>query len=1519
MSKKTKWTYEVSVTYLNKLFTEQNPPSCLKVGSNYVQEICHKLNFINPGENFKEVDLLCNIFKLFSENKDLSFLQPVIPNGNYGDFFKSKEKCIKLNHKNLKEGLIKAMLHIKSSFNIELQKLCCDDNLSLNENINRMVVDKNISELEVCAILYHQNDILIQDNTLMMRSNGIDINTVDIVDGNNQDLNKLRKEIGKAFDHQTKDYNLFLLNDGTGSGKTHNVVMNFIESYPNSPTSQKDGKRKSLIFIAPQKNQLFVDDYVFNEAEKSGIHLLFERSRDDITNLESKNYLELDKALNTFKNVSSFFENVFKSSKSSKSYIDSRIKGLYAERMSKSKKSLENVDIEKIPSLAILESAFYYYKEFEERHQSEKKYNIDWYNDNLKLARDNFSIGLNSMAKFFAVHIEDKILSDIFNSTTIYIGFNNFIKFERDDKFFELVYKILLYVMPFEVAKHINCIIYLTGDKSQRVIQISEGSARNPGLKIHKFCELEEIISGYSISKRADILGYSRNDSGFGSFLENEYFVKNERNYFLVNNLGFSVVEDEEHVLYNLFVERYTFKNITERKNNVQVNIIHALASLNRWIKNSKLEKRKIFNFENIISEKDGMVKKLLSELKKHTVFKTDQEIENFFEAISSNEYGIFVKTSDYEFINSVCDNIISFSPKLIMLQDYLKSIKIVLENGADYMLISKDNKEYKEELLKYSVFDLFQIILTSLYICKDSSRGLRSQLFLEKNKNNQNSSLYHLLNLAHDNSEFLNNLFSSSLTLVPSDKVNLQFAYFLTKIGFNFTFPQEIEEQRFNKDYIPIEPHIFIIKELPEVNLLQILNNPANKVFLLSATRGFNNIFAGNYSEYFFKEINKYLPNKIKIFQREKQKLNHMPEFIDIRFNKRDSIEVIKLKIKNQRSKINRVSDTVESTVYPINQIELSNLNQTADILPRKSNYEMIKSANKNYLEELIINVKDTKNFKLLMNPYNKAEIFGVLNSIIHAFENNENAIVMTLSNRFYANFIKDEEFMNCVFKNVKYLRSDEENKCKVFEYAPIVNSLKKLRLICFDAALGKVPNLKEYFIVDPDTVIVLVSSYKSAGTGLNLTLANKKLNQSQDFNSLYSVSSSYYTSVMGDNGYGHLSNHLIVYKYFSHSGNKTLQDLSEGLSSTKIKSILRKEHAMEKVKTLMQSAGRIERRDSHIDTKIYFVENGITNFFEESMSEFNEMFKLHSNQHDNTIIANFSMLNKSLLKTSLNHIAINSLDNKERNVLERVTGENFETYKTFFCETSNFPKMIKEYRSGNPDFVWLKELNSIFRGYTEPTYDLRNCLNNFLIRHREILQKANCFSTIRNLLQGVEFDFVGNLVSRDKLITIDYENHCFTDYSKSTKFINDKYFFDYGENIKLSEVDLGEQFLFNTINKYSYENVLTRLPNVYLSHIIRGNMAEQIFSEYLNVSGIVFNNIDILFGTNVDVKIYELFDFYILKDNTIICIDTKNWNLYNDNGARKTLDSFQKKIQDIKSIQEFKSSRIIISNLST
>jgi hypothetical protein len=1505
-TKKTnKWNYNVRITYLNMLFNMHVIPASLRLDSKFILEVCQKLNEGFPSNDYNADSLLSDIASLHLENKHNSCFMVNIPQGKIYNFHKLKSKSLGLDKSLVQPYLIDLATILADKEKFNLPKLIYNHSLSLNENVLRIKEETKLLELEIYALLHKQGDILIRDGQILKKNNqDTELNTVNPLFNKPNNIIALRDGIAKAFDHKGNDYNLYLLNDGTGSGKTHNVVMNFIRDYPNKDKLD----RKSLIFIAPQKNQLFVNDNVFKEAKKANIPLLLARSRKDFINLDSKIFMDLNSDTSEFYLVKDFFEGIFNSLDSTeKTRIDKELRDLYIDRVKARKKNTEEAskdEAERIPSINVLDKIYRTYRDFEKTNHTEKKYTPQAYEHNYKQAGAIFFSTLNTFVEFIAANFTDKILLEIFNADTIYNGLDNFKNtFGKNEKFYQVIYKLLCYVMPFEVAKYLNCIIYLTGDKSQFTFKISEASSKYPTLKTNTSYELEEMVSGYSISKSADILDVYDDSSQLGTFLDKDYFINNN-NYFITNELGFSIVFDEEHILYNSFIENYTYKNITAKKDELKVNTVHALASIGRWIKNSKFQKRELLNNHKIVEEKNLIIGKLYKALKEHTVLKTDTDIEEFFNSISSNEFGILIKTSDYGFIQTVCDHIVSFSPKLIMLKEYLQTIKIILDTGSDYLLVAKDNISAAAEKSKYNIYDLFQVILTTLYVCKDSSVNLRNMLDTEKENNNQNVSLYHLLGVAHENKDFLKNLFSSSLNLDASDQINIQFSYFLKKIGFNFLFPEKIIRKDYDEAYIKIEPHIFIIKELPEVKLLQTLYNDKNTVFLLSATRGFNKIFAGNYSEYFFNEIDKHLPKKVRIFQREKQVDNPMAKFIEARFNFRNSVEIIDLKFNSSSEEFNM---NVERNSYKINQIELISLNKNNDLKLDKTSYPLINGNNKNYMSQILSNIVKTKQYKFLHSEQRQAEILSAFKAIIHAFENNEHAIVMTLSNRFYNEFMNEDNFLTQVFGVVRHIRKDDDNKYKVVEYSPIPGSKKKLRIVCFDADLGKVPDLKEHFIIDPETIIVLVSSFASAGTGLNLTLTNSE-NQQQDFNAKYVVSSPFYTSIKDKDGYGGLSNQLLIFKYFSHQNGKTINDLSEGLSSREIKSILKKEHAMEKVKTIMQSSGRIERKDCKIDTKIYFVDNGINNLFEETMSEFNEMFKLHANQYQKTIISNVSMINKSLLKTSLNHIASNSLTHTERNKLESESTKQYSIYENFFCNSNNFPKMLNQYRLLNPDYIWVEELNSIFRGYASPNYSLKGKLLEFMKQHRVLLEKTNSLTLINGLAKNAEVNFDEHKIPKNKLLTINYDNHCYSDYSQSNNFITDKHFFDYGSKLKISSIDYEDDFLKKTLKKYSYNNSLTILPNVYLSHIIRGNVAEQIFAEYLTEKNVKFNDLNTYFGEDIKKKTYELFDFYIVtqKNKTIYCIDTKNWSLYNDAGAIKTLDNLPAKIAKIKNLSE-------------
>ena len=1494
---------------------------------------------------YTEDAVLSNIFQLHIESGSTKLFYASFT-GNLSNFYKSKNKIIWIRKEGAKENFLKLMNCAMQKHNIDLTSLKAGLSGSVVNSIENLAQAKKLTELEVATVLYRDADICIVNNNFINKvsshmeqpeiSNEKDLNAL---------LNKQREANSVDLSHINDAYNLYLLNDGTGSGKTHNVVMNFIHQFKNT-NSNEVMPRKSLVFMAPQKNQLFATSSVFLEAEKSKIPLLFARSKNDLTDLESKNFLQLNKETNEFQTVSDCFESMFdKFNAEPKNKINKILKEGYVEECVDSDEwEQEDTDKENKKSLTVeqLLNVYNTYLHYEGTHKAEQIYAPEQYKDGFESARRSFFRSLVDVSSMLAKGTRDEILNKIFKWFADNDPMASQKEFGKDYRTYKFIYDIITYTMPFEAAKYINCIIYMTGDKSQYTFLISELKKGWQCKKTVKNYSFDDLLSGYSVSSSADVLKHANDsDLDFGEFLDREYFIKNDRNYFAKNNIGFSVVYDEEHILYNKFTEDYTFRPITEKAYGSTVNIIHALASLNRWLKNISV-KNELMNVGRLHEEKQKIVRKLFDEIKNHTSFKTDADFENFLEAVESNEFGILVKSTDYEFIRALCENVIAYSPKLIMSQEYLKNINLNSERGSPQIVISKNNSnlidiqnpsqpgsvsegespeviepksnangvDINNSLQTVSVLDLLQVILTILYVCKDSSSIVGGRLEKGRENNHQNMALYHLFKIANDSRAFLENLFSSSLDMKEDDNISVQFAYFLTKIGFNFKFITEVETRDFVSEYMRVEPHVFIINELPEVNMLQILKNPLNKVFLLSATRGFKKIFSGNYSDLFFKKVNCYLPGTLKIFQREMFENNPMPKFTESRFKKRSSVKVNKIIFNCHRTKNNPVKDTVSLLSYKVTNVDAAGIGLKNDLVACNESYQLIKSGGRNFLEDIIDNVNQSDYFKNnVYGAIRREEVLRVFKCIVHAYENGENAMIMTLTNRF-KELMRHEVFRESIFSGIKTIGSpDSENKFKVIEYHPKEKGTgKKIRLICFDAELGRTTDLKEHFVSDPDTLIILVSSYISAGTGLNLTIEERsggKSSSEKDFDAIYFVSGPYYTSVKNKKEYDHISNQLLIFKSLAHEGGKTVANLSDGLSSIRSRKILKQEHKAEQAKTIMQAIGRIERRDSEMDTKIYFVDEEGKTHFDECMFGFNELYGLHGHQSEKTIIANFSMLAKSLLKVALNHTEKYSMPIASRKVLENESKIASEAYCHFF--ESMLPNALSAYRKGNKDYFWFRELNEIFRAYVDPNYSYKTNLISFIKKNGVALKNCSYYQAISNLIKYAEFDFVSHGVPQNKSVTIDYSNMCFSDCSKNNKIVTDNVLFGYGQESLSVRISAENNFIKKMAQKHKYGSSLSKLPNFYLTHLIRGNIAEDVLKDYFTDKGIIFNDLKNIFGAPVDMKMYELFDFYVVKDNIIYAIDTKNWNLYNDSGASKLLMKFEDKIKKIKNIPEF------------
>ncbi len=1523
-----KWNIEQNVLILNMFFKSDELPILNKENA-FIKELA-KILTSSFSINYDESALLFQLKNISSLNKKYAkshvFLSSIMNNGDFKQFLKNP--AININNNNKKIGAILTLKGIDNENSIyDTSNISYNVNLSVQSNIECLMKLLNISELEAYYLFIKNNDLIIENNDILIHKNHELIitneitesytNTNSVIEENN--LEKLIVKVGESFDHNS-EYNLLPFNDPTGTGKTHSVLYQFISKYPNIFSTKNilekievnlDSKRKNLFFVAPLKNQLTPDHNIYTLASASNIPLLFLRSRQDLSSLDNK-FIMKDKngkSLSYLRN-NDFWKFVFSIfDRKTIAKIDIELKKLKQKRLDISDDNEENINYS-VPQLSKLLLAYTNYVNFEKNNFLLKSTNDEEYKKELEKTEGFFRGEINEIANLLAVSISDNELQKIFYTNAYYQGLDRNILIQKFNQFgtnkylYILTYYVLMFALPLEVAKFINCVIYITGAKSQTNISfVVESTRTNKKTAIN--LEFEEIVSGFKMSKKVDWLKYATagNTNNFGDCIESEMFEEISGHFFLKNNIGSSVVYDEEHILHNLFTKENTYSVITERYADSKVNILHAISGMLRWYNNS-YQKSLVNNYAELVEEKIKISKNFHECLKQHSTLKTDHEIVEFLKSIKDNNYGLFIKLEEFQFIKSLCENILSFSPKKIQSKEFIESINMVLKENSDAILLTKNKQNFNMEDVKYNVFDFFQICLCLMYVLKDASSSLRTELLQNKEDNNQNLAISHLVNISFNNRHFLNNLFSSSLNLKETDPLSIQFTYFLTKIGFHFDFPKKINKYAYSPDSIQVEPQIFILKELPEVDVLKIIHNPLNRVFLLSATRGFSDIYAGNFSLNFFNEINKYVPNKIKIYDRKNNSDDCLGELIEERAKCR-TINVSHLVFENKYSHNQKIAhdDIVNEVLYPVKDVSIKNLNNLADFTSSNLTYKLINSTMFNNSKHWVSKLKNTDLIKNTWNVYNKDELINIFNSIAHSVEKGQNAMVMSLSKRFYDEIINKDELREEIFGKCKKI-GPEGQENKILEIP--IDTSKKLKLICYDSALGKTTNLDDAFIVENGQVTILVSSFNSAGTGLNFTLQDNLAKISKDFDSIYFVNSVHYTNINGEDGFNTWSNQILIMKDYTHKGNKIIKDLEDGISSSEGRMTLETEHFMEQVKTFMQSVGRIERRNAKINTTIYFVDGSKKSLFKDVMSLFNITFNKHRNNYQNTILSNFSMLAKAVLKTSQGYVQNLSLDIKERNLLEKVTNQDFLIYQNFFCNPIYFNRLLKEYRSLNPDFYWVKEFNDIFRGYTSPNYNLMKMLSDFILKNTVILKKTQFYQPILALVKSSEFDFIKNKIKVDKEFSIDYRKSCYTDYSQSHNVVSDAYFFNY---IQPSGLDLDKSVFFDKIisNYSSHNNSISKLPNIYLYHLIKGNLGEKILEEYFLDNNIVYNNIDTYFSPIVSQKIYELFDFYVIKNKTIYCIDTKNWRMYNDNAATKTLVRLPDKIATMSQIQEF------------
>ena len=1362
-------------------------------------------------------------------------------------------------------------------------------------------------------------------------------------------LNKLRSENGKHFDHWS-DSNVITANDGTGSGKTYSVMAEFINRV-------EPDELKTVVFIAPQKNQLEIDKSLKDTAINKGIEVLMLRAKTDLADFDQVDILsDVDGTVGDM--IDSITNDDFLLNRESKLSIERVIEDAneYIREVTDSRKKNRKDDEEE--------------DENDEKEVNKyKKFNFSTIKDSKEaIIRKKLQIEkmkFNHHGKK-EIKLEEDILGKMRSVFTYDLqGIANIILLGNDDlvervitseesdldPVLVLLKRVIKISMPFEVAKYKPCIILSTVQKLSTLIPSVRGGNGSKRVDLYEYSYLmSSNVSCEKTDSKIFKYAFSDNVKETAEFINDSFFKKDERCQFSKRNVSFSLVMDEEHIS-SIKLGNNKNKNILDEK----VNLLHSLASISRYFGNMAA-KKKSDDVEYIESEydkiKDGFTNDIIKNLIERDVFKSEEEIVKLFKNFEGNELGILVSDTDIDMIKKITSSAIALTPKILNNRESLESIKMKFTKDLDRARMYTDIKTINgsDDYFELSLYKFIQIAFAVIY----SAKKLKSfkKLNIDKSVDNQNSAIYKLIKMSVNNSSFLDNLFESLDNISEDSEIGFIFSYFVSKVFFSVdeskdtsddfdsdsTYKENIYgENLVFKGHRKVILYAKVLKEAEESNLIRFLSCDRNRLFLMSATSGMKNTKTGCVDLNALSKFSDiYRPNSIRISNRTG---GGLAAFTYERSLNAGGVNIFDVATSESLKKIN--DKTMTGTKYHIpafvNFGDVGFKKESYNIRPtdsfKKSNFKNLKSK----FKQMYVSEQEGNNYYLRGSHID--QINNTIDCITNAIVNDENAMILGLTNKFLK-YLDSSVFFGAN-TDVEPIdggnlvdESDKENFGKLFKFKIKGINDRKYIVVLFNAPLGRLGKLKETLNCDDDTRVILISSFMSAGTGLNYTIGNK------DFDSIYIIQSAYWTDVYTKKqGFLNDLNILNSFKHIDERGGVKLSESAEYIGGSTFLNQLQYENNLEIVKTYIQAFGRIERRDYPKPRNIYLVSNPIKkdkkgiptnsyniNLFNNIIKHFFDLYNIHKDDLEESLIPNMSMNNRAIMNLSIEIGKVDIFDNKDLMELENSSQEKSKWLHKFFTDNNfdGFRKAMREYWNDNEDFEWFKEFNDIIRGFNRVSYNILDELNEFIINNQLELEESNYINQIKTFRNNIFDSYRGS-----KKICVDYKNQRYTDVQSGLNTISHSSIFRYGnttgsQNSGEEDDDRQSALKFmQNINKtvgdrgqFKDKSNFNLIPSVYFLNIIAGNIGELAVFEYIKELKEI-GNLDIEIGIDGIIdsikeqkRLYEVFDLYVYVENsnTLLCIDVKNWSLRYDAPMLKAMESIDSKISKVESIESFK-----------
>lgn len=1276
------------------------------------------------------------------------------------------------------------------------------------------------------------------------------------------DVNVCRARASQLYHvHERNGAEVIFSSDGTGFGKSYGVIQGYVEYLERFTRTQTldnlplEGGFTNLLFMSPQKSQIDLDSRQKERILAAGGEFICVVSRKDTADLD---FIDWATGLKNRERYTYWYEGAKASA-----FIGGEMHRL----------NYLTTQIDRCEAQIEQQAKFGTFDAIHEKEMAEEQ---------LKNHRHSLRNTIESACK--ALFETGSVAA----SVQEYIRLGLEARYKREHKTvrslaegkrvprmgaYEVYLEIIKQVLPFEVCRYRPSVLLMTTNKFDTSTYRLTTLKRGEGMRFEPV-NFDLLIGGKLKPEEPQISTIAGESHAVQvAYLRNEHFQLNPKCPFRRNNIRFTVIIDELHEAYSR-LENSCHVPLVKQENNlahvlsVTGRIYNAVRSLER--RGKPLEAQTTFEQEKV--KFITAIRELLAdkcELSPGTTL--DSALEMFRDQLGAFE----VNGSSADRIIALTRNVFSFNAKMYVNEEGLKRIR--LRNSEEDITRTELYYEVEGDIhdTQPTLHDLFQLVSAILAACAQ----ITNRHFKRWVKNggqdgtsSQNTPLGQFVDAANKVAAEVRHVFDRT-----TDE-NLIIDHFYTYLQPKtvFTMRPLAELNYVNKGAertIILAFEMDLVKELPEAMLLRLLIGTHNKVLGLSATSGFSHTKNGNFSRHFLQRYARDLG--YRLVEREPNDISMLQELRELRASIR----------------------TVDFKVFDAEQTALTDTYEHSPAF---------KAVYDDFMTALKVPLQDALN-----NKYKNRQHHRELEALLLAAYEGKNSLILSLSGGFKKAFAQAYRLHQTMWRQQYGMSSKCDNKHEkihdqILTFTPF-KGRHTVRLVFFDSPLANVEDIKqETYIRDDNSVLVFMSTYNSAGTGLNYFVRyhDGHPNDTEaprlevDFQRLVLINSSFYSEVVGNGAnLNTLPNYVSVLKYLADDiTDHKMAEFNVNFAQGDNHRLLMAEHDMSLFKVIMQAVGRIERRDTWLQTEIFLPSDVIHNVAFQFTG-------LSENAGNEVILESMSLLNYRLKEFCAAISITHSFPRLEqRSIFEKTmlsNGRRIDVVHKRILKTD----WINRVRSG--DFKYL-ELCNLFRdpdSFTHPERWLEKLQANPLYAANKQMQAIHRTLFISRH-QGEQRIMLCHKRGTDGLAHIDYS--ALSDFAGGAREYCPQLtiFPQYSKYVDSTRENLVGKLIRNcaAIQKAAFTNLV---PHPSLVPLLKGNVGEYLFDKVLTHYRIEpLTDLDVF--ARLGPLVYEFFDRFIEVENDLICVDVKRWASKLDNlaWAEETIEKSDKKISQIRSI---------------